>query len=190
MTKKSRIAVRQIKKGDKEYFRKLFELYYQRLFLYARSYLNNDGEAEDVVQEMFIHLWEKRKDLVIFTSISSYLYRAVHNRCIQNLRHKKVVEQYHELQQLRIREAGIMYNRINDFTFSEQQIKEIQDIFTRACNMLPDKTKEIFTLSRKDERSNKEIAGMLGVNIKTVEYHMTKALQTMRNAFRDYFILF
>lgn len=190
MIDQTRITVRHFKKGDKEFFRKLFELYYQRLFLYARSYLNDDHDAEDVVQEMFIHLWEKRKDLVIFTSISSYLYRAIHNRCIQQLRHKKVVDDYQEIQQLKIREAEIIYHRINDFSFSEQQINEIQEIYDHTCNLLPDKTKEIFHLSREDDRSNKEIAGLLGVNIKTVEYHMTKALHTFRNAFRDYFVLF
>ncbi|MBN1952890.1 MAG: RNA polymerase sigma-70 factor [Bacteroidales bacterium] len=181
--------IRRIKNGNKACFRKLFDLYYQRLLCYANSYLDDPDAAEDIVQDMFIHLWEKRKDLVIFSTISSYLFRAIHNRCIQYLRHQKVTLRYRELQKFRIREAEILYNNGNDFSFSNQQMDEIQGIYTKTCDLLPDKTREIFHLSREESKSNREIAGILGIEIKTVEYHMTKALKTMRLALKEYFMI-
>ncbi|MGD2036146.1 MAG: RNA polymerase sigma-70 factor [Bacteroidales bacterium] len=190
MDSKEKITIRRIRKGDKEIFVKLFDLYYQRLFLYARSYVRNDEEAEDMVQNVFLHLWEKRKDLVIFSSVSAYLFRSIHNRSIQHLRHQKVVAKHAERHKLRIREAEILYNSSADFSFSEQQIKEIQQIFNKTNNLLPEKTREIFRLSRGSSKTNKEIAGMLGITIKAVEYHITKALKVFNTALKDYFMIF
>jgi RNA polymerase sigma-70 factor, ECF subfamily len=190
MNDKEKVTIRLIRKGDRKVFHALFELYYQRLFLYAKSYLESGEEAEDVVQELFIHLWEKRKELTVFSSLSSYLFRAVHNRCLQNLRHKKVVHKYRERHKLKIKEAEILYNSSSDFIFSEQQLKEIQQIFNRTNNTLPEKTREVFRLSRQQLKTNKEIAKMLNIQLKTVEYHITKALKVFNAALRDYFVIY
>ena len=80
--------IKRIKRGDKEIFRKLFDIYYQRLYLYAKSYVEETSVSEDIIQDLFFYIWEKRKELIINSSVSSYLYRAVHNRSIQYLRHK------------------------------------------------------------------------------------------------------
>jgi len=189
MESQEKITIRRIRKGDKEVFSKLFDLYYQRLFLYARSYLDNAEEAEDMVQSVFLHLWEKRNDLVIFSSLSSYLFRSIHNRSIQHLRHRKVIAKHIERHKLKIREAEILYNSSTDFSFSEQQINEIRQIFNRTNNLLPEKTKEIFRLSRENSKTNKEIAGIMGIQIKTVEYHITKALKRFNTALKDYFMV-
>ena len=74
MDSQERVTLQPIRKGDKMVFRKLYDIYYQRLFLYAKSYLENDDEAEDIVQELFIHLYEKRKEVTIFSSLSSYFF--------------------------------------------------------------------------------------------------------------------
>ena len=190
MNEKEKVTIRLIRKGDRKVFHALFELYYQRLFLYAKSYLESCEEAEDVVQELFIHLWEKRKELTVFSSLSSYLFRAVHNRCLQNLRHKKVVSKYQERHKLKIKETEILYNSSSDFIFSEQQLKEIQQIFNRTNNTLPEKTREVFRLSRQQLKTNKEIAQMLNIQLKTVEYHITKALKVFNAALRDYFVIY
>lgn len=190
MDSQEKLTIRKIRKGDKEVFVKLFDLYYQRLYLYARSYLNNDEEAEDMVQSIFLHLWEKRKNLMIFSSLSAYLFRSIHNRSIQHLRHMKVKAKYAERHKLKIREAEILYNNSANFSFSEQQINEIQQIFNSTNTRLPDKTKEIFRLSRESSNTNKEIAILMGIKIKTVEYHITKALKIFNTALKDYFMVF
>jgi RNA polymerase sigma-70 factor (ECF subfamily) len=187
MEKQEKITLSLIRRGDKAIFRKLYDLYYQRLLLYARSYLDNEDEAEDVVQDIFVHLYEKRKDIVIFSSLISYFFRSVHNKCIQILRHQKVMTGYEERHKLKIREAEILYNNSDTFSFSEQQIEEISQIFHRTKNKLPDKTKEIFQLSREQLKTNKEIAKLLNIQVKTVEYHITKALKSFTTELKDYF---
>jgi len=188
MESQEKNIVRLIRKGDKAIFRRLYDLYYHRLLLYAKSYLDTDDEAEDVVQELFIHLYEKRKDVLIYSSLASYFFRSVHNKCIQLLRHRKVVAGHEENQKLKIREAEILYNSSDSFSFSEHKLKEIQQIYTRANDALPEKTREIFRLSREQLKSNKEIAGLLHIQLKTVEYHITKALKSFNTALRDYFL--
>jgi RNA polymerase sigma-70 factor, ECF subfamily len=179
-----------IREGDKIVFRRLYDLYYTRLFLYARSYVEDAGDAEDIVQELFFELWKKREELDILTSLSSYLFRAVHNRCIQYLRHRKVVAGFESMHQLKLKDAEILYSTSSDYTFTEIQFREIAEIYDKTNHTLPEKTREIFKLSRTSFKSNKEIAAMLHIEIKTVEYHISKALKLFYAALKDYFILF
>ncbi len=188
MDKDETNLIRRIKRGDKEAFKHLFDTYYQRLFLYALSYVEDIDVSEDIVQELFFNLWEKRREVIITTSLSSYLFRAVHNRSIQFLRHKKVASNYEAMHNFKLKEADMLYQSSGDFTFSEIQLNEIQDIITRTFDLLPEKTREIFTLSRDHSNSNKEIAKILKISIKTVEYHITKTLKILRTALNDYFI--
>jgi RNA polymerase sigma-70 factor (ECF subfamily) len=187
MDKEEKHIVKGIKQGDKKVFGKLFDVYYQRLYLYARGYVENADAAKDIVQDLFINMWEKRKNLFINSSLSSYLFRAIHNRCIQFLRHKKVVSEFKERHALKLKEAEILYNTSVDFTFSEIRFNEIQDIFKRTNNSLPPKTREVFGLSRTEAMSYQDIARSLNINIKTVEYHITKALKIFHNALKDFF---
>jgi RNA polymerase sigma-70 factor (family 1) len=180
--------IQLIRNGDKEVFRILFDVYYKRLLVYARSYSNENGEAEDIVQDLFFSLWEKRNELVILTSLSSYLFRAVHNRCIQHLRHKKVVEGFEITQRLRLKEAEVLYQSASDYSFTELHFKEIQNILDKTSSKLPSKTHEIFRLSRESSKTYKEIAEALNIEVKTVEYHISKALKVYYAALKDYMI--
>ena len=189
MHRRDNILLRKLRRGDQQVFRELFDTYYQRLYLYAFGYVDDEKDAEDIVQDLFFHLWERHRDLDIFSSISAYLFRAVHNKSIQYLRHKKVETGYRERHRLKLAEAEILYGT-TDFSFSNVQVEEIQQLLERAYNELPEKAKQIFKLSREENQTNKDIAKHLNVNIKTVEYHMTKSLRTFRSALRDYLVIF
>jgi RNA polymerase sigma-70 factor, ECF subfamily len=178
-----------IQRGDKEVFRKLFDVYYKRFLLYAKSYVTDPADAEDIVQNLFFNLWEKREELIILTSLTAYLFRALHNRCIQYLRHKKVAAEFESFHLLKMKEAEIMIES-SDFSFTEIQFKELQHIIEQTSESLPEKTREIFKLSRESYKTNKEIAGMLDIQIKTVEYHISKALKVFYYALKDFLILF
>ena len=178
-----------IQRGDKEVFRKLFDLYYKRLLLYAKSYTDDLVEAEDIVQELFYSIWEKKDELVILNSLSSYLFRAVHNRCIQFLRHKNIAAGYETLHKLRMKEAELLYYSSTDFSYTETQLNEIQEIVEKTTVKLPEKTREIFRLSWESHKSHREIAGLLDIQVKTVEYHISKALKIFSTALRDFLIV-
>jgi RNA polymerase sigma-70 factor (ECF subfamily) len=188
MDREEKHILKGIKQGDREVFRKLFDIYYQRLYLYARGYVEDSEAAKDIVQDLFINLWEKRKNLFINSSLSSYFFRAVHNRSIQFLRHKKVISEFKEKHALKLKEAEILYNTSAFFTFSEVRFNEIQDIYKRTYNSLPSKTREVFGLSRAKAMSYQDIARTLNINIKTVEYHISKALKIFHDALKDFFI--
>jgi RNA polymerase sigma-70 factor, ECF subfamily len=177
--------IQRIRQGDKDVFKTIYDLYYQRMKLYAISYVEDNDSAEDIVQELLFHLWEKREDLEQINSISSYLFKSVHNRCIQYLRHKRVVARYKEKHLLKIKDAEIMSQ--SGFDFSLNEIEEIKE---QIVNSLSPKTRKIFQLSRIEEKNNQEIAATLDLSVKTVEYHITKALKSFQLALRDYILLF
>lgn len=179
--------MRAINNGDEAAFRRLFLLYYKRMLFYASGYIDDPFTAEDLVQDLFVDIWEKREKLLITSSVSSYLFTAIHNRCIQHLRKLKVKENYQQKQLLKLREAEIMATYSNDFVFSELELCEIQKIISFSLSALPEKTKEIFKLSRKVLLSNKEIAEQLNISVKTVEYHISKALANIRVALGNFF---
>ena len=190
MDKNDEDLIQLIRKGDKETFGKLFDIYYQRLLYYAKSYTGNLVDAEDIVQDLFFHLWESRTVIDINSSISAYFFRTIHNRSIQFLRHKKVIEGFESHHQLKLKEAEILNNSSDNFTFTEIQFKEIEHIFSVTNKNLSEKTREIFKLSRENSMSNKEIASLLKVQVKTIEYHITKALKVFHVAMKDYFTVF
>jgi RNA polymerase sigma-70 factor, ECF subfamily len=179
--------IQRIKKGDSDVFKIIFDLYYQRIRLYAESYVDDADVAEDIVQDLFFHLWEKRFEIEVVTSFSSYMYKAIHNRCIQYLRHRKIVTRFQERHLLKIKEAEILQSE-TDFAINDVYIKEITDIENRILSALSPKTKKIFHLSRYEYKKNQEIAVTLNTNVKTVEYHITKALKSLQLALKDYIL--
>ena len=186
MDTSEKLYVRRIRRGDKEVFKILFTRYYYKLFVYAKSYVEDSEAAEDIVQDLFFHLWEKHKEVVISSSLSSYLFRSVHNRSIQFLRHKKVIAGYEERHSMKIKEAEIIYNTSNDFSLSYVHINEIQEIIRQTVEKMPPKTREIFKMSREASKSNQIIATSMDMTIKSVEYHITKALKILFSALKDY----
>ncbi len=183
MREEETIIIGKLTDGDDSGFRGLFDLYYKRLFHYAISYLDDDAIAEDLVQDLFLSIWEKKRDLNINSSLSSYLYTSVHNRCIQHLRKRKVREKYKDKILLKQKEVEMMLSHSSDFTIGELDLKETQAIVDKTLRNLPEKTREIFQLSRKQYLTNAEIAEIKEISIKTVEYHISSALKSFRKAF-------
>lgn len=175
-----------IKRGDQDVFKQLFDMFYHRLFLYAKSYVDQEEVARDIVQDLFLYVWRKRATINITTSVSSYLFRAVHNKSIQYLRHQQVSENYNSIQALKQKEAELLYHHEDDFTSSSLEYEEMNNVIDETLRSLPEKTKQIFSLSRKGGMTNQQISNQLQVDIKTVEYHITKALKAFKNSLKDY----
>ncbi len=160
-------------------FEILFKEHYTKLCLFALKYTKNEKDAEEVVQDVFYKIWEKRSVINIKTSIKSYLYISVRNKCLQNINHKKIVR----IHQNYIENQG---NPRTDSPYENLIYEESIDIFNEALNTLPDRCIEIFKLSRFEGLRYKEIAKELAVSIKTVEANISKALKTFRNYFPEY----
>jgi RNA polymerase sigma-70 factor (family 1) len=171
--------VNAIRRGDEAAYERTFRNYYERLCHYANSLLKEEDEAEEVVQTVFLTIWEKRADLEITLSLKSYLYRAVHNHCLNRFKHAGVREAHREYTQHYIPQS---YESVTEVIHAN----ELEERIERAVSQLPEQCQIAFRMSRFEELKYQEIADQLGISIKTVENQIGKALKILRNALADY----
>jgi RNA polymerase sigma-70 factor (ECF subfamily) len=176
----------RIKNSDKEAFEIIFREYFHVLHEYAIFYIGNPQLAEDIVQDVFIKIWDSRDRLGIHSSLKGYLYRSVHNHCIQYIRHKKVEKNHHALQKAKLEEAILMNRLFFESGISKLFENDIESLVDEAISDLPGKTREIYILSRHKYLSNKEISKKVKLTEKSVEYHITRALEFLRKYLKDY----
>lgn len=167
----------EINNGDEGAFKILFMKYFSPLCEYASHYIRAD-EAEELVQDLMMYLWEEREDIVIESSIKSYLFSATKNRCLNAI--KKSI--YHEQVHSKIYEKLKDQFENPDYYF----INELTENIEKAIDALPPAYRETFSLSRFAELTNAQIAETLGVSIKTIEYRISKSLNILRVKLKDY----
>ena len=173
------IDLSTLKSGDEKAFEQIFREYYQGLVGYAIKMLKEKEGAEEIVQEVFVKIWEKRETVEIKTSLKSYLFRSVHNHCLNQIKHIEIRENYKQDNKERIeREQEDFTEKFNQF--------ELQRQIEQAINELPEQRQKIFRLSRFEGLKYREIAEQLDVSVKTVEAQMGKALKSMREALKEY----
>ncbi len=163
-------------------FKSLFRRYYAVLLSYARS-LVGDDEAEDVVEDVFVELWQHQDQMVLGDRIQGWLYRAVYTRSLNVLKHRHVTSAY-----LAMTESLNERRMMNLDLYSPQQYVENEALRERldgAIGELPEKCREVFRLSYMFDMRNKEIAEALDISVKTVEAHMYKALKHLRERLKD-----
>lgn len=168
-----------IRIGNEAVFETVFRQYYAVLCQYARSVLNDADEAEEMVQAVFLTVWERRDSLLITTSLKAYLYRSVHNRCLNRL--KQISVQTGHRQQA----ASELYA---NHTSPAQTVlnDELTERLRVAIGRLPEQCRRIFEMSRFEELRYGEIADRLDLSIKTVENQIGKALRILRTELSDY----
>ena len=163
---------RKIREDDREAFKNLFDTYYASLCHYASHYLNDDSLSEEVVQELFVKIWEKRKSLDVDTSVKNYLFRATRNGCLNQIQHDKV----RQLHGKKLKEALMSEDPATDYLITPEMILKLEE----GIESLPEKRREIFRLSREEGLKYREIAEKLNISVKTVEVQMGLALKTLR----------
>ena len=171
--------VNAIRQGDEKAFEQTFRNYYPRLCNYACSLLKDEEESEEVVQTVFLTIWEKREDLEITLSLKSYLYRAVHNHCLNRFKHASVREVHRE-HTLHFTSAS--YESVTEVIHAS----ELEERIEKAVSTLPEQCQKAFRMSRFEELKYQEIADQLGISIKTVENQIGKALKILRTELADY----
>lgn len=174
-----RQLVIQLKNGDQASFRKLYSIYAPKLFAFSRKYLNTQDDAEEIVQEVFLRIWEKKENIDESQSFSAYVIQAAKHRIFNGFR-KKVNEQAYL--------DYLVYTDRSSSNFTEKEVeyREIKLKADQAIQSMPPKRQEIFRLSRESGLKNKEIAEKLDISIKTVENQMGQALKYLRKELSDY----
>lgn len=155
-------------------YQELFMIHYKALTLTAYRLLNDTNAAEDIVQDVFCKLWEKKEQLQLTTSLKSYLFQMVINQSLNYLKKNKAQHNRETL-------YSTYLNNEEDTTTNEINFKETGKRIEHAINNLPPACKVVFVLSRYEQFSYKQIASALNISVKAVENHMVKALKSLRN---------
>lgn len=161
------------------HFDHIYVTYYPRMIRFARAYVVFDDDAENIVQDVFLLLWEKREVLDLNVSLVPYLFTLVKNKCLDFIRHKTVSDEYAKEFQAK----QLALEQLN-YTFSSEE--DIEQIVATAMNKLPERCREIFIKSRVEGKKYKEIADELNISVNTVENQISIALKRLRVELKDY----
>ncbi|MFY0605420.1 MAG: RNA polymerase sigma-70 factor [Cyclobacteriaceae bacterium] len=178
MQDSDQLLVDRLRSKDTRAFELVFNQFYGLLKSYAMRFMDDPEDAEEIVQEVFVKFWEKCESIAPDSSIKSYLYRSVHNTCLNTIKHEKVKDSYRQYMVHMMEEAS-------EDDFNEKETENLQKRIYDAVDDLPPRCSEIFKLSRFDGLKYQEIADHLGISIKTVEVQMGKALKNLRESLKD-----
>ena len=166
----------RLKKGDHSAFEKIFERYSKQLFQFSLSYLKSEEAAEDIVQEVFIKIWNNRSEIKTDTSFQSYLFTITLN---------SVRKYFNQLSRLNELKHDILFDSSghkpdfddrSDYQFMLGKLEEL-------IRQMPEKRREVFIKKKIEEKSLKEISEELNITTKTVEYHITEAMRFLKSEF-------
>jgi RNA polymerase sigma-70 factor (ECF subfamily) len=173
----------KLQTGDKKAFSLIFSRYYRDLVLFAITFTKDQEASEEIVQDVFVRLWELRLYAGITVSLKSFLLKAVQNKCLDWLKHRKVKDKYSKsVTEL----SPLAENNTEDYIL----YSELQLHFEKALNSLPQDIAETFRLNRFHGLKYHEIAQKQGVSVRTIEVRMSKALVLLKEALKDHLIVF
>ncbi len=165
--------LKDLASGDEAAFNKIYDHHWEQLFFSAYKRIGSKAIAEELVQDIFLDLWTKRKKIKIKTSLHSYLAGAMKNKILDYIRHEKVKEKY-------ILSITYLNYEEENKALAHLYSNDLEEQIKTAESYLPPRCYTIYQLSRKHHFSNREIADQLNISTKTVENQITKALRTLR----------
>lgn len=175
----------EIKKGDNQAFEYLFKTYYPRLRGYAVRFVEDEETARDIIQECFMRFWEKR-EMLSAVSVTSLLFAMVRNGCLNYLKHLSIVEK-HQIEYLATIDGEERLYHTDLSLDAEHKLlyTELQEQINIVIGQLPERSREVFLMSRFKGLKNREIADKLQISTTAVEKHISKALKSFSQHFKD-----
>lgn len=164
---------RQIRAGDCRAFEALFREYYEPLCGFAQSQLQDPEAAEDLVQDLLLDLWRRRRQLRPRQSLRAYLFGAVRNQCIKRIKHRQVRRRWEREEKQKTPPRGA--DPEEGFRY-----RELRRAMQEGVAELPERRRQVYVLSRQHGLTYKEIAAAMDISPKTVESQMVKALKFLR----------
>ncbi len=175
------ILLKRLRESDNKAFAAIFSRYYVSLVLYCNSWITERTECEDIVQAVFIELWEQRKKLRV-TSLRSFLLRCTRNDCLDAIKHRKIVETYAS------KIASVIAGENNPKAADTYVLyRELETIIAETLDRLDKNAVAAFKMSRWDGKKYDEIASEMGVSRRTVEVRVTKVVQQLRMELQKHF---
>lgn len=185
----NKYLVEELSSGNIKAFQTVFSQYYKALHHFALSYLKSSEDATDIVQSVFLILWERRENLKADTNLTSYLFTITRNQSLNFLEHIKARSNYLNKQEQYWNELQLNYYSLEKFNATNLGYEELEAEINKAIGELPEDIGRIFTLSRFQGLKYSEIAEKLGVSVKTVEKKMSIALVKLRESLRKYYYI-
>jgi len=176
-----KILITKLKSGDKSSFSSIFSFYYADLVSFAKTFVKDSNYSEEIVQDIFVYLWENHEVLMISSSLKSYLLKMVQNRCLNWLKHLKTRDLYNEFV---IQNSSIFERDTENYILKSELESKIES----ALNVLPPEVKEAFLMSRFEGKRYQEIADIQFVSVRTIEDRIGKALNLLKLHLNDYLI--
>ncbi|QJW91603.1 RNA polymerase sigma-70 factor [Spirosoma taeanense] len=174
------ILLIRLRTGDEAAFREIYQRYWKKLYSVARRKIESLDAVEELVQDIFLKLWERRHELRI-ERLDAYLFTAVRYATINHIKSNLIHEKYAEYAYTHLPEAS-------STTEEQMDLDELIEAVERQLNDLPEKTSQIFRLNRLEYQSVKEISSRMNVPERTVEYHLSQAIKALRIYLRDYIL--
>ncbi|MDR1368795.1 MAG: RNA polymerase sigma-70 factor [Dysgonamonadaceae bacterium] len=160
----------EIQNGDSHAFKRLFYMYSSRLCLWSYKITGNKEAAEDIVQDFFIHYWERKETLNFSPSFSSYAYRSIYNASLNYLRdNEKYIYGYE-----------ITLSGLTEEESRREEVEELQKHLLKAIEELPERCREIFVMATLERKKYTEVASKFGISVNTVKVQVSKAYRILR----------
>ena len=166
---------------DEVAFRYLFEHYYPSLCLFAKRFIDDRETREDIVQEVFFRLWDKRKQITVMSSAQNYLLTSVRNLCLNYLRRQETQQSF---------EKSLFDQPEDEEGDRLIQLRELEELLAQTLALMPPEYRLAFELNRMEGKSLEEVAQQMGVSTRTVERYRDKAIALLQTELKEYLPLF
>lgn len=168
----------RVKLGEKTAFSQLFEKYAPRIYRFSRTYLKNESDSEELVQNVFLKLWEKRETLDTTQNLKSFIFKIAVNTIYDFVRRKNIEHAFEDY-------ARLNYQSSENSTWHSVIYAEMEQNLHHLVAQLPEQQQKIFQLSKTDGLTNDEIAKQLDISKRTVENHLYRALSFLKKHLKD-----
>jgi len=172
---------------EKDSFHTIYSAWYRKSFLYVKSYVHDDLVAEDIVTESLIRVWKKLRENEEKVHIAPFLYTILRNQALDHLKHEKVRRSaLSDIRDVQYRELEIRLFALEASDPADIFSSEVNRIIHDTLASLPERTRQIFEMSRFEGKPYKEIAESLEISVKGVDYHILQAMNALRVSLKDY----
>lgn len=176
----------KIRESDEAAFRVIYDRYAPKLYYFVYEYVPFHDIVENIIQDTFMDLWARKSKLTDNTNFAAYLYTVAKNNCLYKLRDRRYKKKLFESIEMDSSELKANLDALSVLDTSLITPSEIDQIIEITLMQLPPQCRTVFRLSRFEEKKNKEIAEELGISLKGVERHISKALKLFRTSLKDY----
>lgn len=183
---RERAWVARLRGGDYSAFDAMFSAYADPLAAYVYGLLNSREDAQEIVQDLFLWIWEHRDRWDVPGQLRTYLYRSVRNRAISKIRHRRVENFFQLRSETQSKEVPILLTAVLPEGPDRLDASELSACVNRAVSQLPERARQVFLLIRQHHMSYAEAAEVMNISPKTVENHMARAFAGLRAALQDW----